>query len=265
MRSPAAFDDAQLLAQEPFAIFEIPDFLDEERYEELRSTYPSSEAVDYLTHKVGAKQYLDNRHEAFGSVLERSPAWRSTYDHFADQGTVDQLFELSRPHARHRPARETMPWLLVPPPVPGTKSASPTRRRAVRAMHLARRRTPVYLGFELSILHTGDSIPPHTDVPEKLVSMLLYFPEPGEPCDGLGTEFYRARPGCTPWTAWQSDMPDDEVTAEFRADHEVFVQPDFVGRHLFGFVKTGVSWHGLPPITAGPTGRRAVIINYFRY
>ena len=123
--------------------------------------------------------------------------------------------------------------------------------------------TDVFLGFEFSVLAEGARIPPHTDVPTKLLSLMLYFPASGQTQLPLGTEFYTAKPGRVTQRKFDSQMPDDDETEAFLEDHECFLQPPFTGCKLVGFVKSDISWHGLGRVDPGPVGRRTVVINYF--
>ena len=124
----------------------------------------------------------------------------------------------------------------------------------------------MFVGFEFSELVAGDRIPPHTDVPEKLLSLMIYFPQSGEQAERpLGTEFYRARPGFESDRAWASGMPDESETDEFFHLHECYFQVPFATDTLVGFVKSDQSWHGLREVDLPPgEERRALIFNVFR-
>lgn len=82
-------------------------------------------------------------------------------------------------------------------------------------------------------------IGPHTDAPNKVVSLLFYLPENDEDSD-LGTGVY---------------IPNDRVKMCYGGPHykfeeftEVFRAP-MVRNSCFGFWKTGHSWHGVQQIS----------------
>jgi hypothetical protein len=269
----------------PFAIFEIDDFLGQDLYRALDEQFPGLDEHDYRTYRTGAKSFLDNLDPGFDAAIEARDAWRHLYRYFSSPETVSRLGALCSPHLAHRPARQRGTWALGQPPerrrgrlasmarragyrLPDALVALPHRIEAGLSSARSssapvRRRTPVYMGFEFSVLHDGSSIPPHTDEPGKLLSLMLYFPTPDQTTLPLGTEFYRPRPGRRTRRRWLSDMPDAGRAEEFFTDHEVFLQLDFAPRKLFGFVKSDVSWHGLREAEPGPAGRRALVVNYF--
>ncbi len=93
----------------------------------------------------------------------------------------------------------------------------------------------MFVGFEFSELVAGDRIPPHTDVPEKLLSLMIYFPQSAEQVKRpLGTEFYRRPARIESDRAWASGMPDEGETDEFFRRHECHYQVPFAVRHPGG-------------------------------
>lgn len=76
----------------------------------------------------------------------------------------------------------------------------------------------VEMQFEFSRLERGSYIPPHTDDPKKLISLLLYFPDPNwQACYGGGTEFYRAKNPATE-DNWDNRMvPFEDLVPFFKA------------------------------------------------
>lgn len=96
--------------------------------------------------------------------------------------------------------------------------------------------------FEFSRLRRGSFVPPHTDDQKKLVSLLLYFPDPKwQENYGGDTEFYRAK-NLTARNNWNNQRVSFE-------DLIPFSRAPFVANRLVAFVKSKNSYHGVQPIT----------------
>jgi hypothetical protein len=103
-------------------------------------------------------------------------------------------------------------------------------------------KTPVTMQFEFSRLRRGSFVPPHTDDQKKLVSLLLYFPDPKwQENYGGDTEFYRAK-NLTARNNWNNQRVSFE-------DLIPFSRAPFVANRLVAFVKSKNSYHGVQPIT----------------
>ena len=213
-RLPESIFQANHFDDIPTTLFEIRDFLPNGVFELLAESFPGSDS-DYRTHQRGKKKYLQNSEQAFWDVLDYSPAWRWIYNEFCNTNMIKQLEQLAVPHMAFRPSHERMPWRLKQ-----TLRCRPGLiGRTARALHTSSvgrilRRvwtyvsacptpfrflpqstyTPVGMGFEFSILTHGDAIPPRTDQVDKLLSLMLYFPDSDEQAGkAFGTEFWQGR------------------------------------------------------------------------
>jgi hypothetical protein len=270
LKLPAALVEADRFQSEPIVCFEIDEVIDPELFDRLNRTFPASKDARYEVHNVGTKKYLDNSQPQFWDFLQQAPEWRQLYEAFSSREMIDRLYWLTLPYLDHRRVDERRPWSISERAIRQPGFAAGAARRAhsfARAREARlRKRTPVYVGFEFSELTAADRIPPHTDVPSKLLSLMIYFPDGDDQSQlPLGTEFYRARPGFDTNTMWDSGMPDDSETGAFFEQHECYYQLPFTGNRLVGFVKTDHSWHGLRalPLPPGRT-RRALVVNVFR-
>lgn len=122
------------------------------------------------------------------------------------------------------------------------------------------------LGFEMAdLLHTlradtrfvrdgeGYAIGPHTDGWNKVVSLLFYLPRDESDRD-LGTSVYEPlQPGF---------ICNGETHHPFDRFRRVWTAP-FVPNSMFGFVRTGNSFHGVERV-ARPVERNVLLYNIFR-
>lgn len=245
MRLPERIDQSDLYIDQPFELFEIEDFLDPAFIAELEATFPTKDDATFVRYEAeyGAKEYLNDRHAAFAPALRARPAWQRLYDMFCDPMTLDRLAAL-------RGAK----WKFAP----GTSRPA---RLLGRIAAFGRDHTAVRLGFEFSVMEPGTSITPHCDAPNKLLSLMLYFPE-DEGQYELGTEFYGAATPEKTRDGWASGLMVMADIDAFFADHRLLYKSRFTPNKLVGFVKSGISWHGLPPINS-PLPRRSLNVNIY--
>ena len=253
---------------QPFGIFEIDDILSVESQAVLGREFPGPERFrDFYNN--GNKHYLDNTMSGFFDVLRESPAWSALYRQFAEPDLIERLHALSLYFPSTRPPHERLPWTLVIDPL----APNPTRDAAANSTLVQEKsrqareqgRTAVRIAFEFSHIQDGGFVAPHTDVPPKLISLMLYFPDEGVNYGpDAGTVFYTGRDGQRAQPAWEVFMLEPEPASHFFAGHEVFHRAPFIGNHLVGFVKSDISWHGREPLKLPPgAARRSVNINYF--
>jgi len=232
---------------EPFCFFAIDDYLPEDLYRSLLASYPESTHYAYNQEgKMGFRSSEDP--DAMARFGEEHPEWKALVDFFgSDEFLYDAETTLRRAliAARGRAARR--PWYNC------------THRKVSDNPLRYLLQEPVRTTYQFSMLPSGGVVVPHTDAPRKLVSLLLYFRDPGwQDAWGGGTEFYapldpaRAR-------GWGAT---DRIPFE---EFKTLGVTDFVGNRLAGFVRSGVSYHGVrPPTCPADAARKALLINIKR-
>lgn len=119
----------------------------------------------------------------------------------------------------------------------------------------------LHMRFEFSSMADGAWLPPHTDAPDKIVSLVLYVdgPEDGttgeawDPAFGGQTEVY------VPLDPTRRDNWGSRTCSV--DEMEVVEAVPFLDNRLFWFVKTARSWHGVRPVTS-PAGQPRLSFNY---
>ena len=122
-----------------------------------------------------------------------------------------------------------------------------------------------------SITGPSDGLYPHTDSTNKLISLLLYFPEKDWKEEYHGeTSFYKMKGNISKnkkrkWSLLGKKnihITDSELASEFDASYKTISKTRYIPNMLAGFVRNDKSWHGVGPITC-PKGkiRRAFLIN----
>lgn len=100
---------------------------------------------------------------------------------------------------------------------------------------------------------SGYALGPHTDVPYKLFTLLVYMPE-DEKLDHLGTSFYRPiSPG----------FVSDGVTHHERDDFELIDTISYRPNTALLFPRTDVSFHGVEAVDEPGYIRRLIVMNVY--
>ena len=233
-----------VISDSPFFFARIDDFLPAEQYRRLLESFPGE---DWFPETIeGSKKRLNSRWAAgvFQEFCRAQPAWADLFAQLSNEQFLAGLYDLVRDPLRQvRGMLGARPWRL------GDQARTPIDG-------LLKRRVKVT--FEFSRLEKGSIVPPHTDAPEKLVTMILYFADADwQESYGGGTVFYRPRRPALErnWSNYRVPFADLETAAVNQ----------FIPNRLCIFVKSRDSYHGLPAITC-PDGmaRNSVNINIFR-
>jgi len=246
--------------REPFFIFEFKDVFDRDIYDKLNASFPEKSVFPATWVNRGGKTYMNSAMPEFKRFTQQEPVWSKLHERFSDPDVVQKFYELAHSVPSERPKSETRPWLLD------------KREKARNLVRKFRRwkaglsgKTPVRLTVEFSYLEAGCYLPPHTDVPGKLISLMLYFPDQGVKYPPTaGTEFYRGKSNTKAESGWTAGMMDDESSKKFYEHHETFYTSEFGPNKLVGFVKTSDSWHGVHHLELPPNAsRRSLNVNYY--
>ena len=229
---------------EPYPICYIPNFLDAAVYKELQESYPALELFKF-NEKLGNKYALaekNNGHHYY-AFLKKNPIWREFYRTVKSKQFVQDTFAFLRAHHVDLNVRRFV----------HTKNINMHRRNPI--WRIANKRM-LRSRFDFSIMTAnGGNILPHTDIPKKMVTLVLSFIKPGEWKKewGGGTNVLlpkdRSKIFCL-----DGQRPFDEM--------EHIKTFPFNENQCVLFVKTYNSWHSVMPMT-GPADaqRKTVTIN----
>lgn len=244
----AAFSLENLrLRYEPFPIGLAKPIMSEEAYRGLLDAYPPVELFEYIP-KVGHKYCLSEKYnpKQYHEWIASHKVWKNFYDWIKSDdfvwGVLDHL------KAKHIDL--------------GFKRLSGSGRLKRNIKNLVRGKwwkAPAKLSarFEFSMLPAeGGCVTPHTDNPDKIVTMVVSMAREGEwdPAYGGGTEVNRHK-------VPELSFNRMNGKAEFE-DMERLDCFEFEPNQCVLFVKTFNSWHCVRPMH-GPKGamRRTLTIN----
>jgi hypothetical protein len=248
---------------EPYPMGVIAPVFTDDVYQRLVAEFPPVEDFVFKP-KLGKKYSLSevNNPANFHRDLAARPLWNELYDEIKSRRFTDELFEMLRSHGidlgLELPGRGRIKH--------GRHFFGRLRRGQIDfgefRRHIGQRPRPTALAtrFEFSMLPAdGGHIKPHTDAPQKYITLVFSMASPGEwdPGHGGGTNMDRPKDITRNFNHLNEQLEFDEVE-KIRAF-------DFEPNQCVVFVKTFNSFHSVPPMT-GPPGvmRRTLTINVER-
>ncbi len=228
---------------DPFFRFQLPAYLPADLYASLHKEFPAPEW--FVGSHAGGKA-LFGTHQT-PEVLDRfraaSPLWDAFLAGLESKAFLGDLQDAVTPAlVRARGRGGARRWV---------------RAETAGLAGLVREQS-VDVSFEFSQIGRGGLVHPHTDSPSKLVSLLMYFPDPAwRPEFGGGTVFYTPRDRAL-GDNWENRMVSFDAL-------ETLETAAFGENRLAGFVKSKDSYHAVDPI-ACPEGmvRNSLNINIAR-
>ena len=129
----------------------------------------------------------------------------------------------------------------------------------------------VDINFTFSVSGPSEGLFTHTDSNNKLITLLLYFPEKDWKTEYHGeTSFFKLKNNVSrnKKNKWgllgkrNFHISDPKLVSEFRESHDLLYKSKYKPNILAGFVKNDISWHAIDPITCPKNKlRRVFIIN----
>ena len=227
---------AAAVYDQPFFHGCIDNYLPDHIYQDLLETFPK----ETLRINYSAKATLDSDSARLKSFWLESPFCKDLLNFFASETFLQDTKAFLAPTlVRERGYYEQRGWYYV------SEWSKASRLNDA---------TPVKITFKFSRLTRDGWVPPHTDNPCKLLSILLYFGEDHwSESYGGGTEIYEPK-----ITLLKNNWRGFEAPFEWMNCSRTFA---FVPNRLVFVLKSKNSWHGVSPL-ACPEGssRKSLLI-----
>lgn len=230
---------------EPYPICYIPDFLDKSLYKALQESYPDIELFKFKQF-LGDKYSLAEKNNAkfYYDFMKKNDVWREFYHTIKSKKFVDDVFHFLRDNTIDQGVRRFIYTKDM-----GMKRRNPIWRIANKRVLRSR--------FEFSIMRAnGGHILPHSDAPNKLVTLVLSMIKDNEWKQewGGGTNVLLPTDRTKVYNQMNGQLPFEKM------DH-IKTFP-FVENQCVLFVKTYNSWHSVMPMTGPAEGlRKTLTIN----
>ena len=254
---PKNLNEFDVNISEPFYIFEKKNFFDEEFFNRLHIDFPS-ENYFHSKHNLGNKKYLNNKDKNFFDFLGRSDAWKKFYNTINSKNFLNEIFLLCKKSLCSIEKRKRVKRIHFK-----TKIKRDLFSRGIRKIKHFFGIYEVRLGFEFSLMKNEDYIPPHNDTENKLVSLMIYFPEEYQDRDkNLGTNFFQSTK--ENYNLWKGDMMNEVESKEFYKNYSIFYTSKFEKNKLVGFLKSSESWHDVSIVNTKSNLRKSLNINLYK-
>jgi hypothetical protein len=235
---------------EPFPIALARPIMEEATYREFLDNFPTVDIFESFEKmgKKGRKFTLSEKEnpKAYGDFVQSRAIWREFHQWIKSDEFAYGALEMLKGHHIDLGFEHVDPAKRV---VKRVKTALTGR--------VSPREVPLKARFEFSALPAdGGCLPPHTDAPSKIVTMVVSMAQEGEwnPAWGGGTDVNRPKSNALVYNQMNTVAGFDDM--------DVLDSYAFTPNQAVIFVKTFNSWHSVRPM-AGPAGvlRRTLTVN----
>jgi len=232
---------------EPYPTGLIKPVFDEGTYQGLVASYPAIELFKFKP-ALGNKYSLSevNNPAQYERFIESTPEWKRFHAYVKSKEFVAAILEFLVSRNIDLGIRR---YKVV--------SRKPVARRA-SPLSLLLRRAELSARFEFSMMGAdGGNILPHTDMPQKLITLVFSMIEPGawDTAWGGGTDVVLPKDRSRLYNHVNNRLTFEDV--------EVIKTWDFSPNQCLLFIKTFNSWHSVSPMRGAGSGglRKTLTIN----
>lgn len=256
IKLPSQLREFEVYIDKPFTIFEKKKLLKNDHYQKLYDEFPLDDFFDNA-HSLGNKKYFNDKDEKFSQFLESSLTWKNFYNYLNSEKFLNEIFGLCKKKLDVIDERKKIKSIKYK-----FRINNGILSKIVRKIKRKFGYYEVRLAFEFSMMKNGSYIPPHNDTSQKLISLMIYFPENNQ--DGsemLGTNFFRSKKKNL--GTWKGDMLDNEASEIFYKNYEKFYNSKFEKNKIVGFLKSKCSWHDVSKMDIKDSTRKSLNINLY--
>ena len=252
--------DISYLQLFPYKVFKIKNFFEKDYYGHLNENFPNilSFSKDDLTKFDNNKFGLTSESIAYQKFISSNETYRKLdkiikSDYFFN--FFFRKFYFSFVFSRKNSLKHLVKILKIP------KLSYNSEKTKFYSIY-----SKINVQIQFSYIENKGMIVPHTDAGNKLLTLMLYFPDKDlSDKDKInekkfGTTFYNLKK--------KSDKNRHLSLVErqefFKSNKEKSFKSDFVENTLVGFIKNDVSWHSVEPVDIKKNYvRKSININFF--
>ena len=247
--------DIDIINNNKFIIFKIPNFLNKENYELLNKNFPKIEGKNLNEFNLKEKNFkyrISSNEDDYQDVINKSNVLTDFNNEIFSFKFFNYFFKNLKKHFML--SRISDPKNLIKLLKPKTLNES----KLFFQTYIKRQ-------IEFSYILNSGRIVPHTDARSKLLSLMLYFPNYEENDlnfskeKNLGTVFWKSNFK----NINNNHLTDINDEIRFKDKNKALVKVPFEKFHLYGFIRNEYSWHSVENINIDPEYiRRSININF---
>ena len=247
-------DNSQIeyIAKKPFYIFKIKNFFNYAFYTNLKNSIPKIEDFSELLDGNNNKYSIDDDNlEHQKNFLKNN----NTIKKFSRIVRSENFFDLFKNQLN-------FPFLKsrIKDPISFLKVLRPYKYNFSDKFFFDTFYCKVKSKIQYSYIKNSGKISPHTDGTNKLLSLMLYFPDGEKNEENVGTVFWKSK-----LKNFENKHRDtkDELKNFYSNSKKIFITP-FEENTLYGFIKSSNSWHSVEKININEKYiRKSININFF--
>jgi hypothetical protein len=263
------FDKINFLKKEPFYIFEIDNFLNNNLYLGLKDNFPLINKNMSLN-DINALKITDFKNGKFGfdtsSDIYKEEIQKNIYMQqlhkiifskvFFNYFYKNLYFKFFR--SRFSRFRHLIKLLKLPKIVEDINKKKFSYYFSIFNY--------IKIEMQYSYIFNNGRIVPHTDSGEKLLSLMLYFPDYEDVLDNYHQE--EKSYGTVFWSSNQDNFMNQHQVGSseeiFKQNNKPLLTSNFEGNKLVGFIKNSYSWHSVEPKNIHANYiRKSININFY--
>ena len=237
----------------PYPIFSINDFLDYKLYQNLNQNFPD---INLFQKTDNLKYSLDSYSQNYKNLCSSNFAMRDFHEKILSKDFLLLFYKKFYIYFLKSRAEDPKNFLrLLRFPKLHLKENDEKNYKDLFFQKIK-------IKIQYSIIKNGGSIVPHTDSIDKLLSLMLYFPDNSnkinESQNNLGTTF---------WKSKIKNFDNKHIKSNqdyFFSNSEKLYKTEFKENCLYGFIRNSLSWHSVEEINVKDHfQRRSININFF--
>lgn len=237
----------QWIKNNPFKIFSVNNFLNEIDFNNLRNNFPNFEDLgsENLFNFKNNKFAITSGSPDYNKIILKNETLKNFHDFINSEKFKKYFFYDIYKHilfSRKFNLKHFYKLLKIPKFVDKIDE------------NIFSKNFSIYTKYKISIQYSyilnQGKIVPHPDAGDKVLSLLLFFPQYQN-----DHKYYEKENsyGTTFWNSNYSNINDQhidnfEAQTEFKKESKILYKADFSKNNLFGFFKNDYSWHSVEPI-----------------
>lgn len=245
------------IASKPFFIFEIKNFLNQNLYNNLNKNFPFRENhLKNLTDFKNGKFAFDTTTKIYKDLLQTNIYVKQLHELVYSKKFFNFFYKklFFKFISSRKNSKKHLLKLIRPP-----KLVSEINKDSID--YYLNIFTKIKIEIQYSYIKNLGKIVPHTDSGEKLLSLMLYFPD-YEDKKNIELKKKEKNYGTIFWDSNFSNFNNlhqegiNELNFTEDINNKILYKTEFLGNNLQGFIKNPYSWHSVEP--------QNVIENYVR-